>query len=190
MAQESVRVSTPLEDDLIQGLHVGDRVLISGQVYTARDAAHHRLIDAINAGEKLPIPLVKQIIYYVGPSPSQPGQIIGAAGPTTSSRMDPYTPKLIEQGLRGMIGKGKRDAAVRDSLAAHHAVYFAAVGGAAALIAQSIKAVELIAYEDLGTEAIRLLTIEDFPAVVANDIYGADLYEQGKISFQRYGRGS
>jgi len=188
--QQPIRISTPLEDDTIRALHVGGRVLISGQVYTARDAAHHRLVNAIHSGEKLPIPLEKQVIYYVGPSPSQPGQIIGAAGPTTSSRMDSYTPMLIEHGLRGMIGKGKRDAAVREALAAHHAIYFAAVGGAAALIAQSIKAVELIAYEDLGTEAIRLLTIEDFPVVVANDIYGADLYEQGKISFQRYGKSS
>ena len=184
-APASVRLSTPLTDSVVQLLHVGDHVLISGYVYTARDAAHKRLVETLKAGGELPIPLQNQIIYYVGPSPSQPGQVIGAAGPTTSSRVDPYTPLLVEHGLRGMIGKGKRNDAVRQALATHHAVYFAAVGGAAALIARSIKAVEFIAYEDLGTEAIRRLTIEDFPAVVANDMYGEDLYELGKREFRQ-----
>lgn len=183
--QQPLRITTPLTDDVVQTLHVGDRVLISGTVYTARDAAHKRLVGAIEAGDEPPFPLSGQLIYYVGPSPARPDQIIGSAGPTTSSRVDPYTPILAEHGLKGMIGKGKRNQAVRDALVQHRAVYFVTVGGAAALIAECIKAVELIVYEDLKTEAIRKLTIEDFPAVVANDIYGVDLYEQGKLAYQR-----
>ena len=180
-----MRITTPLTDDTVRALHVGDRVLISGYVYTARDAAHQRLVAALERGEPLPLPLSGEVIYYVGPSPAQPGQIIGAAGPTTAGRVDSYTPKLIENGLKGMIGKGKRDAAVRQAMMEYGAVYFVAVGGAAALIAQRITAVEMIAYEDLKTEAIRRLTVEDLPVIVANDCYGADLYEQGKRAYQR-----
>ncbi|MBZ0293039.1 MAG: Fe-S-containing hydro-lyase [Anaerolineae bacterium] len=185
MTAQPKQINTPLTDDTIQSLHVGDRVLISGTIYTARDAAHKRLCAALEAGDDLPFSLEGQIIYYVGPSPTRPDQIIGSAGPTTSSRVDPYTPALIQQGLKGMIGKGKRNQAVRDALAQHHAVYFATVGGAAALIAECVKAVEMVAYEDLKTEAIRKLTIENFPVVVANDIYGADLYEQGRLAYRR-----
>ena len=187
MDEERVRISTPLTDETVRKLKVGDRVLISGVVYTARDAAHKRLTEAIARGEAPPMDLHGQIIYYVGPSPAKPGQIIGSAGPTTSSRVDPYTPLLLENGLKGMIGKGKRNAAVREALQKHGGVYFASVGGAAALVADCIKSVKLIAYEDLGTEAIREFVIEDFPAVVANDMYGADLYEQGKQAYRKEG---
>ena len=178
-------VTTPLTDDVIRTLKVGDSVLISGIIYTARDAAHKRMYEAIRAGVALPIPLAGQIIYYVGPAPAHPGEIIGPAGPTTSSRMDAYTPLLLENGLKGMIGKGKRDAAVRAGLVNHTAVYFVAVGGAAALIAAHIKQAEPVAYQDLGTEAIYRLVVEDFPAVVGNDAHGADLYEQGKLAYRK-----
>ncbi len=179
-----IPLQTPLTDDVVRGLRAGDRVTLSGVVYTARDAAHKRLIAALEAGEPLPIPLEGQIIYYVGPSPAQPGQVIGAAGPTTASRVDPYTPALLARGLKGMIGKGKRGPHVRAALQAHNAVYFAAVGGAAALIAERIQSVEVIAYDDLGTEAIRRLVVADFPAMVANDAHGGDVYEQARASYQ------
>ena len=178
-------ITTPLDDEVVRSLRVGTRVLISGTIFTARDAAHKRLVTALENGDTLPFSLAGQVIYYVGPSPAQPGQIIGSAGPTTSSRVDPYTPPLLQHGLKGMIGKGKRNAAVRDAMQTHHAVYFVVVGGAAALISEKIKAVEVIAYEDLGTEAIRKLVVEDFPAVVANDAYGGDLYEDGRASYRR-----
>ena len=187
MSKEPRRITTPLADDVIAALHTGDRVLISGAVYTARDAAHKRLIETLERGDLLPFALQGQVIYYVGPSPTKEGDVIGSAGPTTASRVDPYTPLLLEHGLKGMIGKGKRNQAVRDALAAYKGVYFAAVGGAAALISQRIKAVEMIAYSDLKTEAIRKLTVADFPVVVANDIYGADLYEQGRLAHRRQG---
>ena len=187
MTDERKRISTPLTDEVIASLHTGDRLLISGEVYTARDAAHKRMVETLEKGESLPFPLEHQIIYYVGPSPTREGHIIGSAGPTTASRMDPYTPLLLEHGLKGMIGKGKRNQVVRDALAKHRGVYFATVGGAAALISQCIKAVEMVAYEDLKTEAIRKLVVEDFPVVVANDIHGADLYEQGKLAYRRSG---
>ena len=185
MGDDSIDLKTPLTDEVVRSLKVGDRVRLSGIVYTARDAAHKRLIDAIQRGDELPFPLAGQIIYYVGPSPAKPGELIGSAGPTTSSRVDPYTPLLLEQGLKGMIGKGKRNATVRDALQQYGGVYFVAVGGAAALIAERIKAVKVVAYDDLGTEAIREMLIEDFPVVVANDAHGADLYEQGKAAFRR-----
>jgi fumarate hydratase subunit beta len=178
-----IRITTPLDDAQVQKLRVGDRVLLSGVVYTARDAAHQRLVAALTAGEPLPFALAGQVIYYVGPSPARPGAVIGSAGPTTSSRVDPYTPLLLAHGLKGMIGKGKRSAAVRQALVQHQAVYLVTVGGAAALIADRITAVELVAYDDLGTEAIRALTVVDFPAVVANDAYGGDLYEQGRQAY-------
>jgi fumarate hydratase subunit beta len=182
-----VRILAPLTNELIEGLRVGTRVLLSGIIYSARDAAHKRLVDTLANGGAIPIPLMGQVIYYVGPSPARPGEIIGSAGPTTSTRMDAYTLPLLARGLKGMIGKGSRNPAVREGIANHRAVYFVAVGGAAALIAQSIRRVDLIAYPDLGTEAIYQLTVEDFPLVVANDVYGGDLYEQGKQAYQRKG---
>ena len=181
----SVRLRTPLTDEAIRALKVGDRVLLSGVVYSARDAAHKRLVEAIRAGKDLPFPLAGAVIYYVGPAPAPPGEVIGPAGPTTSGRMDSFTPILLEYGLKGMIGKGKRDAAVRAALTKYTAIYLVAVGGAAALISTRIKQVRPVAYADLGTEAISELTVEDFPLVVANDIYGADLYEQGKQAYRK-----
>lgn len=182
---EPIQLTTPLTDEAIQELKAGDRVLLSGVVYTARDAAHKRLVAALEGGEELPIPLAGQVIYYVGPSPARPGQIIGSAGPTTSGRMDPYTLPLLAQGLKGMIGKGSRSQQVRRALVTHRAVYLVAVGGGAALLADRISKVELVAFEDLGTEAIRRLEVQDFPLVVGNDVHGADLYELGRASFRR-----
>ena len=170
---------------MIERLTVGTPVLISGVVYTARDAAHQRLIQALDKGEKLPFDLKGQTLYYMGPSPARPGSVIGSAGPTTSSRMDRYTPRLIAEGVKAIIGKGSRSLAVREAFRKDKAVYFAAIGGAGALLARSIKQVEVIAYEDLGAEAIRRLYVEDFPAIVANDIHGGDLFEQSKMKYRR-----
>lgn len=182
---EPIRISAPLTDAVVEKLKAGDKVLITGVMYTARDAAHKRLIDLLNAGKELPLDLKGQIIYYVGPTPEKPGEVIGSAGPTTSGRMDAYTPRLIELGLKGMVGKGARSKEVRDSIVAHKAVYMAAVGGAAALIRRSIKKAEIIAYEDLGPEAIRRLEVVDFPAIVVNDVHGGDLFLQGVEKFRR-----
>jgi len=182
---EKLHITSPIDAKTIEKLRVGTQVLISGIVYTARDAAHQRLIQALDKGERLPFDLKGQTLYYMGPSPARPGQIIGSAGPTTSSRMDIYTPRLIAAGIRAMIGKGSRSPAVREAIKRYKAVYFATIGGAGALLAQSIKEVEVIAYEDLGTEAIRRLNVESFPAIVANDIYGEDLFEQSKTKYGR-----
>jgi fumarate hydratase subunit beta len=182
---EIIHLTTPLTDEVARSLHAGDRVLLSGRIYTARDAAHKRLVEAINAGGDLPFDPQGQIIYYVGPSPTKPGDVIGSAGPTTAGRVDYYTIPLLVRGLKGMIGKGKRSAEVRQGMMDYGAVYLVAVGGAAALIADRIKSVELVAYEDLGTEAIRCLEVEDFPLMVANDTYGGDVYEQGKAAYKR-----
>ncbi len=170
-------INAPLTGEIVKTLHAGDKVLISGIIYTARDAAHKRLVEAINRKEKLPFDLDGQIIYYVGPTPAKPGQVIGSAGPTTSYRMDSYAPGLISLGLKGMIGKGARGEIVKEAMVKYKAVYFGAVGGAAALLAQSVISSEIIAYEDLEAEAIRKLEVKDFPAIVINDIYGEDLYE-------------
>jgi fumarate hydratase subunit beta len=178
-------ITTPLTDQVVTDLRVGDRLLLDGRIYTARDAAHQRLVTALAAGQPLPLPLAGQVIYYVGPAPARPDQIIGPAGPTTASRLDPYTPQLLAQGLKGMIGKGKRNQAVREALVHHHAIYFVTVGGAAALIAEHIKKVDLVAYPDLGPEAIYCFEVEAFPVVVANDAYGADLFEQGQAAYRR-----
>ena len=178
-------ITTPLTDEVARSLHTGERVLLSGRIYTARDAAHKRLVEAINAGDRLPFDPQGQTIYYVGPSPTKPGDVIGSAGPTTAGRVDYYTIPLLARGLKGMIGKGKRSAEVRQGMMDYSAVYLVAVGGAAALIADCIKRVELVAYEDLGTEAIRCLEVEDFPLMVANDSHGADVYEQGKAAYRR-----
>lgn len=166
-------------------LHAGDKVLISGVIYTARDAAHKRLMELIYREQPLPLELKGQVIYYVGPTPAKPGQVIGSAGPTTSGRMDAYTPTLLSLGLRGMIGKGARNKEVLDAMMKHRAVYFAAVGGAAALIARSIKKADIVAYEDLGPEAIRRLEVVDFPAIVVNDAYGGDLFKQGVEKYRK-----
>lgn len=183
--QDAVAVRTPLTDEVVEKLRAGDKVLISGVIYTARDAAHKRLVDLINRGEELPFDIKNQIIYYVGPTPAKPGAPIGAAGPTTSYRMDAYAPLLIARGLKGMIGKGLRGEAVVEALKKHKAVYLAATGGAGALISKRIKRSEVIAYEDLGTEAIRRMEVEDFPAIVVNDVYGNDLYKAGKERYRK-----
>ena len=180
-----MRVTTPLTDDTIEQLHAGDRVTITGTIYVARDAAHKRMIEALDRGDSLPFDPRGQIVYYMAPSPAKPGKPIGSAGPTTAYRMDPYAPRLLEAGLKGMIGKGNRSSDVRDALQKHRGVYFAAIGGAAALIARSIKEAEVIAYDDLGAEAVLRLTVEDFPAIVVNDIYGGDAYEEGRKRYQR-----
>ncbi len=181
------RLSAPLTDEAIEKLQAGDRVLISGTVYTARDAAHKKLVELLEQGEPLPVDLQGQIIYYVGPTPTKPGEIIGAAGPTTSGRMDSYTPQMLQVGVKAFIGKGARSQEVREALQAHKGVYLAAVGGAAALIKESITACDVIAYKELGPEAMRKLEVEDFPVVVVNDIYGNDLYEQGVEAYKSKG---
>jgi fumarate hydratase subunit beta len=180
-----MNIISPIEEGVIEKLTVSTRVLISGVIYTARDAAHHRLIQALDKGKKLPFDIEGQTLYYMGPSPARPGQVIGSAGPTTSSRMDIYTPRLLAAGIRAMIGKGNRSPEVRETIKKYKAVYLVAIGGAGALLAKSIKQAEVIAYEDLGAEAIMRLTVENFPAIVANDIYGQDLFEQGKAKYQK-----
>lgn len=179
------RVSTPLSEEQVESLRAGDRVYISGWLYTARDAAHRRMDDLIKQGRDLPFDVRGQIIYYVGPSPAPPGRVIGSAGPTTSSRMDAYTPALLARGLKGMIGKGARSREVIQAMIQYRAVYFAAVGGAAALLARTIKEAEMVAYEDLGPEAIQKLRVESFPAIVVNDVEGHDLYAEGVRAYRR-----
>jgi fumarate hydratase subunit beta len=173
------RLKTPLSDEDVEKLKIGDKVFLSGTVYTARDAAHKRLVELVEQGKKLPFDIKGAVIYYVGPAPAKPGYAIGSAGPTTSYRMDPYAPALLDIGLKASIGKGGRSKEVIDSMVKNKAVYLAAVGGAAALIAKSIKKAEVIAYEDLQSEAIRELEIEDFPCIVVNDIKGNDLMKEG-----------
>jgi len=180
-----LNITLPLTDAIIEKLRVGDDVHLTGVIYTARDAAHRRIIEALEKGQQPPFDIRGQVIYYVGPTPPRPGQIIGSAGPTTSMRLDRYTPALLAAGLKGIIGKGNRGPAVREALKEHKAVYLIAVGGAGALLARHIKKVDVVAYEELGTEAIRRLEVEDFPAIVCNDIYGNDLLEQGKAQWRR-----
>ena len=175
-----IELTTPLTDAVLETLRIGDNVRISGTIYTGRDAAHKRLVEALDRGEDLPVDLSGQIIYFVGPTPPKPGEPIGSAGPTTSYRMDAYSPRLMaEAGLKAMIGKGGRSADVIAAMGEHKCVYLAAVGGAGALLGRNITAAEVVAYEDLGPEAIRRLTVKNFPAVVVNDLTGADLYKQG-----------
>ena len=178
-------LETPLTDAAVEKLNAGDSVLLSGAVYTARDAAHARLAELIRKGEPLPFDVRGQVVYFVGPTPAPPGRPIGSAGPTTSYRMDPYSPLLIERGLKGMIGKGKRSAEVIEAMKKYKAVYLAAVGGAGALISQRIVSAEIVAYEDLGPEAIRRLVVEDFPVVVVNDCRGRDLYAEGRKAYAK-----
>lgn len=180
-----MKLTTPLTEEMVAQLRAGDKVTITGTIYVARDAAHKRMVAALDAGEPLPFDPRGQIIYYMGPAPAKPGEPIGSAGPTTSGRMDPYAPRLMEVGLKGMIGKGNRSKAVREAMQKYKAVYLAAIGGAGALIAKSIKKAEVVAYEDLGAEALRRLEVEDFPAIVVNDIYGGDAYEQGVKQYSR-----
>ncbi len=171
-------ITTPLTDEKVRKLHAGDYVYLSGTVYTARDAAHKRMYEAMQRGEEIPIDLNNNIIYYLGPSPAREGQVIGSAGPTTSSRMDKYTPLLLENGLKGMIGKGKRSKEVIESMHTNNAVYFAAIGGAGALLSKCIKKAEVIAYDDLGTEAIRKLEVENLPVIVVIDHEKNNMYEE------------
>jgi fumarate hydratase subunit beta len=181
----TIRLQTPLSDEDVKRLKIGDKVLLNGVIYTGRDAAHKRLVELIDAGKPLPIDIRGQIIYYVGPSPAKPGKPIGSAGPTTSYRMDPYAPKLIAQGLKGMIGKGPRGEGVVEAMRRYGSVYLGAVGGAAALIARAIKKAEVVAYEDLGPEAIRRLEVEDLPVIVAQDAHGGDLFREGVEQYRR-----
>ncbi|MCR5282505.1 MAG: Fe-S-containing hydro-lyase [Lachnospiraceae bacterium] len=170
-------ITAPLKKEDIEKLHIGDSVFISGTIYTARDAAHKRMQEAMDAGQNLPIDMKDNVIYYMGPSPAREGRPIGSAGPTTASRMDKYAPALLDLGLSAMIGKGKRSEAVRDAVIRNKAIYFAAIGGAGALLSKAITDAEVVAYEDLGTEAIRRLTVKDFPVIVVMDSEGNNLYE-------------
>jgi fumarate hydratase subunit beta len=178
-------IRTPLTDEVIEQLHAGDKVSITGVIYVGRDAAHKRLVAALDAGEPLPFDPEGQVIYYMGPAPAKPSDPIGSAGPTTSYRMDPYAGQMMEAGLKGMIGKGNRSMPVREAMQKHKAIYMSAIGGAGALIAKSIKKADVIAYDDLGAEALRRLEVEDFPAIVVNDIYGGDAYEDGMKKYSR-----
>jgi len=186
-----LRIETPLDEETISKLKIGERVLLNGIVYTARDQAHKRLVDELESARRenrqpnLPFHLEGQVIYYVGPAPARPGMVIGPAGPTTSCRMDPYTPVLLEKGLKGTIGKGRRGKDVIEAMKKYKAIYFVAVGGAAVLISKKIKRVETVAYEDLGPEAICRLDVEDFPLIVANDVYGNDLFDEGIKKYRK-----
>ena len=177
------KVVLPLTDETLKDLKTGDDVLLTGVMYVGRDAAHKRLVDALDQGKPLPFDIKGQTVYFMGPSPARAGQSIGSAGPTTSGRMDAYSPRLIAEGLKGMIGKGMRSPAVKDAMKKHQAVYLAAIGGAGAIISKSIKKSEVVAYEELGTEAVLRLEVEDFPVTVINDIYGGDLYQEGKTQY-------
>jgi fumarate hydratase subunit beta len=180
-------LTTPLSDEDVVSLKAGDRVRISGVMYTARDAAHGRLLPLIENGEPLPIDLTGAIIYYTGPTPAQPGDVVGAIGPTTASRMDTFTPALLELGLKGTMGKGYRGQPVKDALRRYKGVYLGAIGGAGAVLSRHVKRLDVVAYEDLGTEAIRRLEVENFPAIVINDCHGGDLYQDGQKEFAREG---
>lgn len=182
---EKIRINTPLTEEMSRKLKAGDSVLISGIIYSARDAAHKVMTEALARGEKLPIDWENQIVYYLGPAPAKPGDPIGSCGPTTSGRMDAYTPTMLDQGIKGMIGKGSRSAAVLESMKKNGVTYFAAVGGAAALLAKSVKKYEVLAYPELGPEAVAALTVEDFPAIVVIDSEGNNFYEMGQAPYRR-----
>ena len=177
------RLRLPLSEEERMSLKAGEPVLLSGEIYTARDAAHKKLHELIAQGKELPVNLEGATIYYVGPTPAKEGQAIGSAGPTTSGRMDPYAPELLDLGLKGMIGKGRRNQAVKDAIIRNKAVYFVAVGGAGALAARCIRDLQVIAFEDLGCESVKRLYIEDFPLVVCNDAHGGDLFSQGRAAY-------
>ena len=180
----SKKVTLPLTDEILKDLKTGDNLLLTGVIYAARDGAHKRMVEVLDQGKSLPFDIKEATIYYMGPTPARPGRIIGSAGPTTSGRMNTYAPHLIAEGLRGMIGKGSRSKAVKDAMVKHKAVYLAAIGGTGALISKSIKKTEVIAYEELGAEALCRLEVENFPVTVVNDIYGGDLYEEGKAKYK------
>lgn len=184
-ASHTISLTTPLSDEAIADLRSGDKVLLTGTLLTARDAAHKRMVESLDRGESLPFDIIGQVIYYAGPAPAKPGRPIGSIGPTTSGRMDAYAPRLLDLGLKGMIGKGYRNAEVKEAIVRNRAVYFAAVGGAAALGAQRVVAARVVAWDDLGAEAVRELEVVDFPVIVVNDIYGGDLYEQGRREFEQ-----
>jgi fumarate hydratase subunit beta len=180
LSELEARITTPLTDEDVSQLKIGDHVLVCGTIYTARDAAHNRMIQTLDAGGTLPIDLKGQLIYYTGPTPARPGHTSGAIGPTTSMRMDPFTPRLLAEGLKACMGKGNRGPDVQQALKQYHAVYLMAVGGAGAMLSQFIKKIEVIAYEDLGTESLKRLEVEDFPAVVMDDCEGRDLLNEGR----------
>ncbi len=182
---KAISLTTPLSDRDVENLRIGDQVSLNGVIYTARDAAHKRLVDLIASGGKLPFEVNGAVIYYVGPTPARPGEVIGSAGPTTSYRMDSYAPELIKLGLKGMIGKGNRGENVLEAMQRHKSVYFTATGGAAALISRWITSCEVIAYEDLGAEAIHRLEVKDFEVVVANDCHGGDLFREGIDKYRK-----
>lgn len=171
------RIQTPLQEADVRKLNTGDSVLLSGLLYTARDSAHQRMIEILEDGRPLPIDLKDQVLFYAGPAPAPPGKPVGSIGPTTACRMDAYTPRLLQQGLKGMIGKGARNRSVRDAMKTHGAVYFAALGGVAALLAGCVRRSRIVAFDDLGPEAVRQLEVADFPVIVVNDVHGRDLYE-------------
>jgi fumarate hydratase subunit beta len=178
------KITLPLTDEIIEDLRSGDDVLLSGVLYVARDAAHKRMLEAMDKGEPLPFDIRGQTVYYMGPSPARPGKVIGSAGPTTSGRMDSYSPRLIAEGLKGMIGKGMRSQAVKEAIKKHKAIYFAVTGGTGAIASHNIKKAEVIAYEDLAAEAVLRLEVKNFPVRVINDIYGGDLYEEGQVKYR------
>jgi fumarate hydratase subunit beta len=182
---DSINITSPIEPEVIEKLKVGDRVFISGVLFTARDTAHQRMVKAITDGDKLPFNIKGQTLYYMGPSPARPGQVIGSAGPTTSGRMDAYTPPLLRAGLKAMIGKGSRSAEVKESIKKNQAIYLVTFGGAGALLAKAIKKAEVIAYPELAAEAIMRLEVENFPAIVANDIHGGDIFIQNRARYQK-----
>ena len=182
---DAIRLETPLTQDKVKGLKAGDKVLMSGVIYTGRDAAHKKMVEAMDKGLALPFSMKDQIIYFVGPTPPKQGQVIGSAGPTTSGRMDAYSPKLIAEGLTGMIGKGLRSLEVIKAMKQHGAVYFGAIGGAGALLAKRIVTAEVIAYPELGSEAVRRLVVKDFPVIVIIDHEGNNLYDLGKAQYRR-----
>ena len=187
MADDFIRLTPPLDDEVTASLTIGDRVLISGVMYTARDAAHKKFFELLDRGEELPIPIKGQIIYFVGPTPAKPGRPIGSAGPTTSGRMDAFTPRLLDLGLKATIGKGQRSEEVKEALVRNKAVYLMAVGGAAALIARCVKSAEIVAYPELGAEAVRRIEVVDFPAIVVNDSKGGDLFAEGVAKYRKTG---
>lgn len=183
MADEK-KIQLPLTDEVVSELRAGDSLLLTGVIYVARDAAHKRMIEALDRGEAPPIDVRGQTIYFMGPSPARPGKPIGSAGPTTSGRMDAYSPRLLQEGLKGMIGKGLRSQEVKDAMRRYKGIYMGAIGGAGAVISQSIEKADMVAYEELGAEALRRLEVQDFPVTVINDIYGGDLYEEGKKKYR------
>ena len=180
-------IPLPLSDDVLATLHTGDELLLTGVMYVGRDAAHKRMIETLEAGKPLPVDLRGQVIYFMGPSPTRPGKTIGSAGPTSSYRMDAYSRRLMAEGLKGMIGKGMRSQEVKEAMKKHKTVYLGAIGGAGALISRCIGKVEVVAYDDLGPEALRRIEVRDFPATVVNDIYGGDLYQEGRKQYGQPG---